>query len=150
MDKSKRRENTKRERANKRQLVRDVMTGVDNFTAYKRSGGTSDNRAVANNKVCLVLQEYAEGRLGELKIPEADVFAAHMGMLTAERVHYYVVGGELVERRTPDWNARGKGVDMAYKLNGSYAAEKVSHSGTVGFVDLLKIAQEEAAKIDGQ
>ena len=70
------------------------------------------------------------------RIPDELVIERHIDLLNARTIL-----GQL------DPTAVKAGVDMAYKLKGSYAPDKIKHSGIVAFGELENLTNEELAKL---
>lgn len=58
-------------------------------------------------------------------LPEELIAQKHQELLNAEEIVFIPRGSKILERKRPDFTARKAGVEMGYKLRGSYAAEKV-------------------------
>lgn len=61
-------------------------------------------------------------------LPQDKVAKVHAELLEAEETVFIPRGKEILERKRPDFRARKAGVDMANKLRGNYAAEKIELS----------------------
>ena len=71
--------------------------------------------------------------LMEQYLPDKLLASKHKELLTVpKKVRTFIKGDLTSEYEELDSNAVKSGLDMAYKLKGSYSAEKKEHSGVIG------------------
>lgn len=83
-------------------------------------------------------------------LPQSLVAKTHSDLLTAEETVFIPHKGKILAKKRPDYTARKNGADMAYKLRGQYAPDKMELSKRK-FQDksneeLLAIAQKKLKK----
>ncbi len=61
-------------------------------------------------------------------LPQDLIARKHQELLEAEETVFIPRGKEILERKRPDHAARKAGVDMAHKLRGNFAPEKIELS----------------------
>lgn len=71
-------------------------------------------------------------------LPDKLLAEKHLELLTVpKKVRRFVKGDLESEYEEVDSHAISKGLDMAYKIKGEYASEKVEHSGVIGFKQIV-------------
>ena len=61
-------------------------------------------------------------------LPQDLIARKHQELLEAEEIVFIPRGNKILEKKRPDFAARKAGVDMAHKLRGNFAPEKVELS----------------------
>lgn len=85
-------------------------------------------------------------------LPQSLVAKTHSELMTAEETIFIPHKGKILVKKRPDFTARKNGTDMAYKLRGQYAPDKMELSKRK-FQDksneeLLIIAQKRLKKAE--
>ena len=84
-------------------------------------------------------------------IPDKLLVEKHLELLNAKKIKTTLIKGELIDtEESIDSYAIGKGLDMAYKIKGSYAPEKILQRTNVSFGNLDSLSNEELAKLIGE
>lgn len=102
-----------------------VEKGRKSVSGAMREAGYSDNTAKVPGKVTKT-KSWQE--LMDQYLPQDLVAQKHAELLDAEDIVFIPRGNKILERRRPDHAARKAGVDMAHKLRGSFAPEKIELS----------------------
>lgn len=103
-----------------RGFVKDyVKTGIGSL-AVKKNYDVSDDGTARNIASENLAKPNIQKAIAE-RIPDDLLEQRHLELLNKREIQ--LVGGELIDRG-PDVQGVSKGLDMAYKLKGSYAAEK--------------------------
>ena len=102
-----------------------VANGCKSEKEALRKAGYSE--AVANNP-SKVTKSKAWPALMDEYFPEDFVAEKHRELFEAEDVVFIPRGKKIIERRRPDNTARKGAVDMAHKLRGNFAPEKIEVS----------------------
>lgn len=82
-------------------------------------------------------------------LPDKLITKAHKRLLKAEIVKYDRYGN--ICGRVPDWNARAKGIEMAYKLKGLFKSDQVARPNpfeTMSNQELESIIEGEVLESD--
>lgn len=119
------------------QRVRKLVKGI---SEGKRANAAAKDAGLNPKYAYGVLKEpHVKDALAKLMdrvgLSDTKVFQAHAEMLKANRAVSAVTGkdagaGTVDFIDVPDWQARGKAIDMAHKIKGRYV-EKVEHSGVI-------------------
>jgi len=84
-------------------------------------------------------------------IPDKLLVEKHLELLNAQKIKTTRIKGELVDtEESIDSYAIGKGLDMAYKIKGTYAPEKILQRTNVSFGQLDNLSNEDLAKLIGE
>lgn len=102
-----------------------VAKGGKSLAKAAREAGYSE--AVARNPE-KVTKTQSWQALMDKYLPQDLIARKHQELLEAEDVVFIPRGNKILERRRPDHMARRAGVEMAHKLRGNYAPEKVELS----------------------
>jgi len=127
-----------------RKLVKGIADGKTQKQAALEAGYSpknADNIAsheLKKTQVSAAIQDLME----ELGLDDKSLLRIHKDMLEAKRIISVMVskeangGGTVDFIDVPDWQARGKGLEMAYKLKGAFT-DKVKYSGIVTLESLV-------------
>lgn len=114
------------------------MAGVGNPNL---KGNKNSGRKPFSEEIIKVAKERLYKDIFKELIPAELIASKHLELLTAvKKTRKYSAGKDVIETEEVDLNSVSKGIDMAYKLRGDYAPEKVDHT-TKGesLVDTSKI-----------
>ena len=101
---------------------------------YSKSTSETPQRLTESKGFQQLMDEY---------LPDELLAEKHKELLTApKKVRHYIKGDLESEYEELDTQAVSKGLDMAYKLKGSYAPEKKEIKGTISLTDLFKKSKE--------
>lgn len=100
--------------------------GGKSVGAAMREAGYSKSSADTPSKLTNTL---SWPELMDKYLPRKSIAAAHKKLVSAEKSTFVQVGGEIIEKKSPDNAARNKAVDMAYKLRGEFAPEQIEVKG---------------------
>ena len=80
------------------------------------------------------------------QIPDSLLVEKHLELLTVPKITKTTFKDEVTEtEESIDVQAISKGLDMAYKIKGTYAPEKIKHS--VSFGDVEKLSNDELKRL---
>lgn len=104
-----------------------IMIGKDgkSFAQAAREAGYSN--AIANNPQ-KVTKTQSWQTLMDQYLPQDLIARKHQELLEAEEIVFIPRGKKILERKRPDHAARKAGIDMAHKLRGNFAPEKIELS----------------------
>lgn len=102
---------------------------------YSKSTSETPQRLTESKGFQQLMDEY---------LPDELLAEKHKELLTTpKKVRHYVKGDLESEYEELDTQAVSKGLDMAYKLKGSYAPEKKEIKGTISLTDLFSKSKEQ-------
>lgn len=139
-----------------RGFVKDyVLTGSGTEAAMRNYSVTTRGSAAVrahermkNPRVRAAIQRYAD------RIDDDLLYKRHVELLNKKEIirHFSVELGEWIEEKTdqPETQAVTKGLDMAYKLKGAYAAEKSVQIRMNANIETNEKARELAMKFDAE
>lgn len=99
-----------------------VENGGKSVSAAMRQAGYSEETAKSPHK--LTKSKSWQALMDEF-LPQDLIARKHQELLEAEETIFIPRGKEILERKRPDHMARRAGIDMAHKLRGNYAPEKI-------------------------
>lgn len=106
----------------RQKIVAQLVAKGSTVSNAMRKAGYSETTAQHSNKVTRT-KGFQE--LMEKYLPDKMLMEKHQEMLNVPRIKRVFIKGDLqTEIEEFDSQAVGKGLDMAYKLKGSYAVEK--------------------------
>jgi len=131
-----------------RKLVKGIVDGKTQKQAAKAAGLNESYASQILNepKVKATLQDLME----HMGLSDGHLLKAHAEMIQATKA-VSVIGGKGAESGSvefvdvPDWQARGKGLEMAYKLKGAFS-ETVKVDVTDDLATAIKLARERLGK----
>jgi hypothetical protein len=131
----------------KKAMQRLVENGGKSISRAMREAGYSP--ATAENPSKLTKTKSWKMLMDEY-LPEDLVAETHRDLLKAEDTVFIPRGKEIIEKKRPDYQARKNGVEMAYKLRGSFATEKLEIKRTFSDMsgeELAKVIEEAKKKL---
>lgn len=99
--------------------------GSKSVSSAMREAGYSENTAKVPSKVT---KTQSWQSLMDQYLPQDLIARKHQELLEAEETVFIPRGNKILEKKRPDFAARKAGVDMAHKLRGNFAPEKVELS----------------------
>ena len=102
-----------------------VGKGGKSFRQAAKEAGYSETVAKNPEKVTKTKSWQA---LMDQYLPQDLIARKHQELLEAEETVFIPRGNKILEKKRPDFAARKAGVDMAHKLRGNFAPEKVELS----------------------
>lgn len=96
--------------------------GGKSFAQAAREAGYSET--IADNPQKITKSKSWQALMDEF-LPQDLIARKHQELLEAEETIFIPRGKEILERKRPDHMARRAGIDMAHKLRGNYAPEKI-------------------------
>lgn len=99
-----------------------VGKGGKSFAQAAREAGYSE--AIVNTPAKITKSKSWQALMDEY-LPQDLIARKHQELLEAEETIFIPRGKEILERKRPDHMARRAGIDMAHKLRGNYAPEKI-------------------------
>lgn len=99
--------------------------GGKSFREAAKEAGYSESVA---NSPAKVIKTQSWQALMDKYLPQDLVARKHAELLEAEDVVFIPRGKKILERRRPDYMARRAGIEMAHKLRGNFAPEKIELS----------------------
>jgi hypothetical protein len=139
-------------------FVRDyAKTGNGTLSIHKNYNVKNDNVAamMASKKIRKDKIQNAIKSIAE-QIPDSLVVEKHLELLNAQKIkRTYIKGDFQEETEEMDSQAVKAGIDMAYKIKGTYAPEKLEHSGKITLSMLANQAlqrrkEDERLLIEGE
>ncbi len=137
---------TKREQG----YVKDLASGKSGIQAVKNNFKVKNDNSASAYSSKLKKKPKVIKRLLSIadQIPDKLLVEKHLELLNVPKKVRTFIKGELSnEYEEVDSNALKAGLDMAYKLKGSYSPEKIKQ--TIDFGNLEELSNEELSKLAG-
>lgn len=109
----------------KKLAVAMVAKGSKSLAQEMKKVGYSENTARAPSKIT---RSQSWQALMDQYLPQDLIARKHSELLEAEDVVFIPRGKKILEKRRPDHMARRAGIEMAHKLRGNFAPEKIEVS----------------------